>query len=213
VRAVTILVEQELWERVEAEAARLGVSTDVFMREAALAHMAGGGAAPKLPDPLSAARDPQRLAAVTASGLLDSPQEERFDRVTREASETLNAPTALISVVDGDRQVFKSAAGLSEPWASERQTPLSHSFCQYVVATGRPLVVSDAREDATLSTNGAVTEMGMVAYCGVPLTTRDGHTLGALCAIDPGPREWTVEDVGALVELAASAMAEIERGG
>jgi hypothetical protein len=70
---------------------------------------------------------PERLAELEATALLDSPVEEAFDRFTRLASVILNTPVLLVSLVDRDRQFFKSSIGLKEPWASSRQTPLSHS--------------------------------------------------------------------------------------
>ena len=72
--------------------------------------------------------------------LVDSPATEDFDRLTRVASKVLEVPVALVSVIDSanDRQFFTSACGLSEPWASRRQTPLTHSFCQHVVTNGKP---------------------------------------------------------------------------
>jgi PAS domain S-box-containing protein len=77
-------------------------------------------------------QDPARLKALRDACLLDTPAEESFDRLTRLASTILHAPVALVSLVDEDRQFFKSCVGLPEPWASRRETPLSHSFCQHV---------------------------------------------------------------------------------
>ena len=82
------------------------------------------------------------MTQVIASRLLDSPPEEAFDRLTRLASRLLGAPVALVTFVGEDRAFFKSAIGLQEPWASRRCTPLSHSFCRHVVATGAPLIVA-----------------------------------------------------------------------
>ena len=90
--------------------------------------------------------NPDRLRALSATALLDSKPEQAFDRLTRLAARVLGAPVSLVSLVDRDRQFFKSAEGLAEPWLSERQTPLSHSFCQHVVTTNAPLVVTDARD-------------------------------------------------------------------
>ena len=75
--------------------------------------------------------------------LVDTPPEEGFDRFTRLATHVLGVPTALVSIVETerDRQYFTSACGLGEPWASQRQTPLSHSFCKHVKASGEPLSV------------------------------------------------------------------------
>ena len=90
-------------------------------------------------------RTRERLAALQQTSLLDTPPEEAFDRLTRLATTVLRVPVALVSLVDGNRQFFKSCVGLPEPLASLRQTPLTHSFCKHVVASGEPLIVSDAR--------------------------------------------------------------------
>jgi PAS domain S-box-containing protein len=145
-----------------------------------------------------------------ARRLLDSAPEEAFDRVTRLAARVLQVPVVLVSLVDRDRQFFKSQVGLPEPWASACQTPLSHSFCQHVVVRHSPLVIPDARLDPLVRENQAVTDLGVVAYAGVPLATREGHVLGALCAIDGEPRAWTDEDVVVLRDLAALVVTEIE---
>src|SRR4249920_1063113 len=84
-----------------------------------------------------------RLKALRRTSLLDTPPEEVFDRLTRLATTLLHVPVALVSLVDGNRQFFKSSVGLPDPLASLRQTPLTHSFCKHVVASGEPLVVPD----------------------------------------------------------------------
>jgi len=150
----------------------------------------------------------ERLAALRASGLLDSPAEEAFDRLTRLAARLLNAPIALVSIVDDTRQFFKSAHGLADPWASQRGTPHSHSFCKHVVTDGE-LVVSDARTDARVAGNLAITELNVISYVGVPLTSLDGESLGAFCVIDSQERQWTEDQMTVLRDLAAAASAEI----
>jgi formate hydrogenlyase transcriptional activator len=151
----------------------------------------------------------ERLAALRRTLLMDSPPEQAFDRLTRLAATFLHVPVALVSLVDGERQFFKSAVGLAEPWASLRQTPLTHSFCKHAVASGEPLIISDAREDPIVKDNGAVSELGVIAYAGIPLTTPEGHTLGSFCVWDARPREWKEEEIDVLRGLAASAMTEI----
>jgi hypothetical protein len=153
----------------------------------------------------TAARDPERLAALRATGLLDSEPEPGFDRHARLAAQMLNAPIALVSLVDEDRQFFKSGLGVEE-----RETPLSHSFCQHAVARREPLVVDDAREHPILKDNPAVREMGAIAYAGVPLIDPAGHALGTLCVLDSRPRQWSSHQVELLTDLAASVMSEIE---
>jgi diguanylate cyclase (GGDEF)-like protein len=150
--------------------------------------------------------DARRLAALAESGLLDSPPEAAFDRVTRLVTEVLHVPVALFTLVTADRQVFKSAVGVGDL----RETPLSHSFCRHVVDDGAPLEVVDARTHPKVRDNPSISEFGIVAYLGVPLTTADGERLGALCAIDHEPRQWTGRDHGVLEDLAGAAMAEVE---
>jgi GGDEF domain-containing protein len=150
--------------------------------------------------------DPRRLAALAESGLVDSPPEAAFDRVTRLVAEVLQVPVALFTLVTDDRQVFKSSVGVGDT----RETPLSHSFCRHVVDSGAPLEVVDARLHPRVRDNPAIEDFGIVAYLGMPLTTKDGTRLGALCAIDHEPREWTGRDHGVLEDLAGAAMAEVE---
>lgn len=153
-----------------------------------------------------------RLAALRATGLLDASAEERFDRLTRLARRLMRTPVTAVSLLDADRQFFLSAQGLPEPWAVLRETPLSYSFCRSVVETGLPFVVRDARRDPRVRGNPAITELGVVAYLGVPLALPDGCVIGALCAIDNEPRGWTEEDEWALTDLAGAAMAELAAG-
>lgn len=151
--------------------------------------------------------DPERLRALAATELMDSAPEESYDRLTRLVARALNVPVALISLVDDNRQFFKSQIGLSEPWAEQRQTPLSHSFCKHTIATQAPLVINDAHQHPDFQNNPAIEELGVTAYAGVPITTQDGHVLGSLCAIDNEPHEWTPEQIE-LLELLSSFISE-----
>lgn len=141
---------------------------------------------------------------------MDAPTEAAFDRFTKLAAKWLRVPVALLSLVDDHRQFFKSAVGLPEPWASQRETPLTHSFCQYGVTTGEPLIVVDARTHPWLKHNLAITELGVIAYAGVPLITPQAQVLGMFCAIDSQPRSWSAEDIEMLHELAALVCTELE---
>ena len=154
--------------------------------------------------------DTRRLDLLNATQLLDSPPEEAFDRFTRLASDIMQVPVALVSLVDGQRQFFKSQVGLAEPYSLARQTPLSHSFCKHLVGTSMPLVIADAREHPLLRHNEAIRDLQVVAYLGVPLQTADGHTLGSLCTIDAKPRVWTDEEVRILKDLGAWVMTEVQ---
>ena len=164
----------------------------------------------QLSDQTKFLHDPARLAALRSVALLDTPAEEAFDRLSRLAARLLDVPVALVSLVDVDRQFFKSCIGLeAEPWSSDRETPLSHSFCQHNRVAGQPLIVEDAREHPTFRTNDAIRDLGVISYLGFPLTTIDGYVLGSFCAIDTKPRSWDSDDVEIIRDLAASVMVEI----
>ncbi len=154
--------------------------------------------------------DHRRLTALRRTGLLDAPPSATFDRLTALATRLLGVPVALVSLVDADRQFFLSCPGLDDPWAKERETPHSHSFCQYVVATGEPLIVEDAREVDFLKSNLAIRDLGVIAYAGVPLRLSTGEVLGSFCAIESEPRVWTGADLECLQTLADAAMAELD---
>jgi len=157
----------------------------------------------------SALTDGERLRALDAASLVDTPVEDVFDRLTESGAAALGVPIALISLVTDDRQFFKSQCGLPGPVAEARETPLSHSLCQHVVHDREPLLIGDARLEPRVATNLAIGELGVIAYAGVPLVTAEGHVLGSFCAIDHEPREWSPRDVTILESLAAATMAVV----
>jgi GAF domain-containing protein len=234
-RATTVRFGEDLWAMLEQEAARSGLSAAQFVREATilrlamLAGMRGDQAAQATlgtiaqqadaksgrtngHDPVAQAiADAGRLAALHKTGLMDTDPDERFDGLARVAAKALHAPIALVSLVDKDRQFFKSCIGLTkEPWASQRGTPLSHSFCKHAVAQRRPLIVDDAREDPTLRDNAAIRDLDVIAYAGIPLIGSGGEALGTLCVIDDRPRHWRGEETALLQEIANAVVAQIE---
>jgi serine phosphatase RsbU (regulator of sigma subunit) len=111
---------------------------------------------------------------------------------------------ALVTLVDDRRQFILSDDGLPEPWATRRETPLSYSICRHTVDSGEPLVIEDAAEHPLVCDSPAVLELGIGAYAGYPLRSRDGHVLGALCALSGMAREWSAEDLEALEDLAVT---------
>ncbi len=151
---------------------------------------------------------PARLAALhrTALGPGADPALDRFAGMV---CRVLGVKVALVSLVDDHRQFFPGQAGLPEPWAELRETPLTHSFCQHVVATGTPLVVEDARTDPLVAASLAIPDLSVVAYAGMPLTDVSGHVLGSLCAIGDEPRAWTHEQLDLLADLAAACSSEL----
>jgi signal transduction histidine kinase/PAS domain-containing protein len=159
--------------------------------------------------PADLLEDPRRLDALRRTGLLDTPCEDSFDRVTHLAAMVLRTPMALTSLVDDQREFCKSSVGLPEPYATTCHIPLSHSFCQHVVRTGAPLIVADARVHPLLHSNPAVTEFKAIAYLGVPLTSSEGDVLGSLCVIGSDPREWSDADLKLLGDLGRLVETEI----
>jgi signal transduction histidine kinase len=152
----------------------------------------------------------ERLSRLRATGLLDAPAEAAFDRLTRLASRLLKAPLSTVTLVDADRQFYMSCAGMPEPLATTRGTPLEFSFCKHTVVLGRPLIVPDTRGHPVVGGNPAIEQFGVVAYAGIPLLTADGHALGTLCVMDYEVRHWTEDEVSNLIDLAASVSTEIE---
>jgi signal transduction histidine kinase len=150
-----------------------------------------------------------RLAAVARLGLVGTPHEEAFDRLTRLAARVLGVRGALVSVTTAEVQFCKSSVGLPEPWATSG-LPLSYGLCPYTVASGEPLLVTDARTDPRFHDNPGVRELGLAGYAGVPLLTTDGQAIGAFCAFDDRPRTWTADDLQTLEDLAAATMTEVE---
>jgi PAS domain S-box-containing protein len=153
-------------------------------------------------------QDPERLAALEETGLLDSVPEDVFDRQTRLASRLLGVPVSLVSLVAGDHQFHKSRHDATGSLPASRRDPLSASFCQHVVASAKPLMVQDSATHALVHDNEAADIVR--AYLGVPLTLSSGAVLGSFCAIDFQPHEWSAADVQLLEDIAAGTASEIE---
>jgi PAS domain S-box-containing protein len=156
-------------------------------------------------------RDPARLAVVRDTGLLDTPAEPAFDRLTRLAVRLLGVPATFLSLVDEERDFYKASTGFGEPLASARELA-GRTFCHFSIAGAtprHPLVIPDTRAHPAYRQVPTVETLGVAAYVGVPLVL-DGEAIGSFCAIDTEPRAWTTDEVEVLTELAASAQREIE---
>lgn len=158
----------------------------------------------------SVVTDPERLAELRDTGLLDTGAEEPFDRITRLAEQLLRVDSALVTLVDRDRQYFKSRSDATRQDPELRETPLSHSFCKYAVASRDRFVVEDARHHPQVRENPAIADYGVVAYAGEALETASGHVLGTLCVVSKERREWTDAELDLLGDLAHLALTEIE---
>lgn len=179
--------------------------------ERLMEHLSQSGvfAGTDMPSVSTVIADPDRLRSLYATGLLDSPREEIYDRITRAAADALDAPNSCVTLVDVDRQFFKSAVGMETSTPEERQTPLSRSICQYAVANGLPLILEDARTDPVFKNHPAVRDGTVVAYLGIPLSDDEGNAIGTLCVFDTKPRLWGTGHVQVLNDLAGLAAERI----
>lgn len=140
-----------------------------------------------------------RLVSLRSLRILDTPNEERFDRITRMAQRVFGVETCLISLLDTNRQWFKSKQGLST-----RETAREISFSGHAILEKDVLVVPDALADERFVDNPLVTDDPKIRfYAGCPVHGPDGHSLGTLCLIDPEPRSFSDGDVDTLRDLAS----------
>lgn len=154
---------------------------------------------PKPPD------EERRLAALHALNLLDTEPEERFDRITRLAQRVFGAQMANFTLVDADRQWFKSRVG-----AEGKEDPLETGFCPHAILERHTTVVPDARYDKRFHDNPLVTDDPNIRfYAGHPVSGPGGEVLGTLCVVDNKPRRPEDFDTEALAEFAAMVEAEV----
>jgi phosphoribosyl 1,2-cyclic phosphodiesterase/DNA-binding response OmpR family regulator len=152
--------------------------------------------------------EPARLRALHEAGVLDSPAEERFDRITRLARRVFDVPIALVSLVDAERQWFKSRQGIDA-----RETPRELSFCAHAIHDDGVFIVPDALTDPRFADNPAVTgEIRVRFYAGRPIRIF-GRRVGTLCLVDRRPRDLRADDVRALNDLATLVEEELAAGG
>ena len=153
------------------------------------------------------ANEPQRLAALRACQILDTPPEPVFDNVVHLAARITGAPIALISLIDESRQWFKASIGLPV-----HETPREQAFCTFAILGSEIMVVEDAALDARFRDNLLVTgEPGIRFYAGAPLEMRDGTHPGTLCVIDVHPRTFSATDQEALRALARLVVLLLEQ--
>lgn len=156
----------------------------------------------------AAVHDPRRLRALQETGLLDSEIEGQFDRLTRLASRLLGVPATFFSLVDEDRDFYKSCFGFDEPLTEERELS-GVTFCHYSLVSQGALVIPDTRADPLYRDVPTVKSMGVAAYLGVPVCAPGGAVLGSFCAIDFEPHDWSSLDIETMTELAKSAEREV----
>lgn len=147
-----------------------------------------------------------RLAALNRYAILDSGPEARFDKITGLVRTVLGVPIAAVTLIDRNRQYFKSCIGISG-----RETRRDDSFCTHAIQKREPMIIPDALRDSRFAENILVTgEPYIRSYLGIPLATPDGYQLGALCAIDTKPRDFDPLQVQIMTNFAALVMDEME---
>jgi PAS domain S-box-containing protein len=147
----------------------------------------------------------ERLGALRGLGILDTPPEPAYDELSALAAYVCQTPIALISLVDEDRQWFKSRLG----WEAG-ETPREAAFCAHAIMQADLLIVPDARADARFANNPLVTSPPAIRfYAGAPLVTAQGHAMGTLCVLDHKPRELTAAQTRALRALSHQVVAQL----
>ena len=147
-----------------------------------------------------------RLRSLRSYKILDTKPEERFDELTQLAAIICGVPISLITLIDADRQWFKSKVGLEI-----NETPRAQAFCTHAIMQPQMFEVPDATEDERFANNPLVTGNPNIRfYAGAPLATSDGHLLGTMCVIDRTPRTLTAEQKTALEILGRQVVANME---
>jgi phosphoribosyl 1,2-cyclic phosphodiesterase/CheY-like chemotaxis protein len=153
------------------------------------------------------ADEASRLSGLRELAILDTPPDERFDRLTRIAAAAFAAPIALVSLVDRDRQWFKSCFGLNAT-----ETSRDVAFCAHVVHQKETMVVSDTLQDERFADNPLVLGDPRIRfYAGVPLLLEDGSCIGTFCIADTRPRELGIAELATLRDLRDLALQELKR--
>lgn len=148
--------------------------------------------------PARPANDVERVQALHALNVLDTPREERFDRITRDLAMALGVPISYVALVDEDRQWLKSEIG-----GMPCQVSRGMSFCGHTILSRKPLVLSDARKDPRFAENPMVIGKPFLRfYTGIPLTAGDQHVVGTLCVADTQPRQLTPAELGVIQQAA-----------
>jgi GAF domain-containing protein len=163
-----------------------------------------------LPAPMPP-NEEERLAELNGLNLLDTPTETDFDQVTERLTKLFKVPIALLTLIDKDRQWFKSQTGLPTDLAEARCTSRDVSLCGHVIANDEVLIVRDLARDPRFANNPFVKERGLRFYAGVPLRGPNGFPIGTLTILDTKPREITRQEQDLLKMIAGDVMEQIKR--
>ncbi|WP_432029894.1 PP2C family protein-serine/threonine phosphatase [Streptomyces sp. 1222.5] len=167
----------------------------------------GGRRSDGLPAALS---DPARLAAVEATGLLDTGPEDAFEDLAQLAAAVTGCARAFVTLVDDRRSFWKSCVGVNVEEITERQNPVRESFCYFLVGlAGEPFVVDNAAIDPRTCDHPSVGSMKIGAWAGYPILGPGGEVMGSMCVIDENPRTWQAPELATLATMARAVSNEI----
>src|SRR5262245_17283355 len=147
-------------------------------------------------------RESARLKALERYDVLGTPPEAAFDRITRLTKKLFGVPIAIVSFIDAHRQWYKASEGVATT-----EVPREDTFCQHVIANGKPLIVPNATRDSRFSQHPFVINDPRIRfYAGIPLRTDDGHNIGVLCILDMAPRDFLAPEIEIMEDLAQMVM-------
>jgi tRNA A-37 threonylcarbamoyl transferase component Bud32 len=153
-----------------------------------------------------ATAEERRMALVRRYNILDTPEDDAFDRITHLACRLVDVPVAAVAVMDADREWFKSRRGIAV-----QEIDRDVALCAVTVTTGEPFTVPDVQAEARFAANPIVQQdPSLRAFASVPLATSDGHSIGTLCVFDRRVRTFTDQEIDDLKQLAAMAMRELD---
>ena len=136
----------------------------------------------------------KRLRALDRANILDTPTEAIYDGLTEKILTDLSVPISMVSIVDMNRQFLKSQQGMPDPFATNREMPISHAFCQHTIHHGKTYAINDMRDAQVFFDHPAVMNFNVRAYLGEPVVF-DGEIIGTVCVIDFKPRQWDQKDI------------------
>ncbi|MEM6665914.1 MAG: EAL domain-containing protein [Pseudomonadota bacterium] len=190
----------------EAEPAIKTASTKANGQRKAVIEMVDNKAGRTGLQPSDTGDEAARLAALYRYQILDTAEEEAFDRVPRIVRSALNAPMAAIAFIDDDRRWFKAVAG-----GKRGELPRSHSFCNHTIQRPEPTVVGDTHNDERFQENPLVVDAPHIrAYLGVPLETPEGYRIGSVCCVDKKPRAFNDEEISLVKDLSSIVVEQLE---
>lgn len=153
--------------------------------------------------------DPERLKAVEESGLMDSPPDEALERLNLLAAKILKAPISIFTIMNNDRQYYKSTFGLPPEVGSGTSFPMEATICQYALQEDH-LAIEDTKNHPAFADNGPIQQFQIGGYLGVPVTTKAGHVFGTVCVFDVVPKQWSADELESLKIIANSFVTEVE---